>query len=273
MRRWAGLLLAAAVAFPVIGAAPATADDGACASSDGVTVIVDATALGGSMSQRCASNSPSSGLEALQRAGFNWSPVSSQPGMVCRINGRPGPSDQSCASTPPATAYWAYYRARRGGDWKYSSVGAASAPIAGGVEGWVFVTGGQRPPGLRPPAELARAQPSATPSKVAVKPSKGSAQPSSSAKATGSASAAATSSANAGASGAPPVPAPAAAAPGVASPLASSGPPDAVPTSADSVDPAEAGAGSALSTVLGLLITAGLVTAAVVMGLRKRRSS
>lgn len=269
MSRRASWLLAAIVAVLALSAVPASADEGACTTSDGVTVIVDASAVGGSISQRCAPNSPNSGLEALARAGFNWSPVSSQPGMVCRINGRPGPSDQSCANTPPASAYWAYYRARRGGDWKYSSVGAASAPIAGGVEGWVYVTGGQRPPGLRPPAELVRAQPQATPSKSSVKPSKGAPQPGSSAKPTGSDSETTNPSAATVPGGTAPVPA----APPAESPSAPSAGVEAEPTSADSVDPAEAGGGSALSTVLGVAITAGLVTAAVVMGIRKRRSS
>ena len=95
---------AVGLAGALAAAGPAAASDGPCTTADGVTVIVDASAVGGSISQRCAPDKPSSGLDALRRAGFTWSPVSSQPGMVCRIDSRPAPSEQSCASSPPANA-------------------------------------------------------------------------------------------------------------------------------------------------------------------------
>ena len=281
MKRLTASALAGAMAVvgcvgAVVIAAPVAAIDGACPTSDGVTVIVDASAIGGTVSQRCAPDRPTSGLDALRRAGFSWSPVSSQPAMVCRIDSRPAPSAQSCSSSPPANAYWGYFRANRGGDWKYSSVGAASAPISGGVEGWVFLTGGQRPPGIKPPAVLQRTE--SVPAKTATPTSAPKSKPSST---TGSKSAATPSvtSSTVGAAQVPTVPVP----PPTATAATSGNPPvaagettDAAATDvADSqdLDPAAAGGGSALSTVFGLVIVGGLVVAAVVMGVRRKRSS
>ncbi|MFA7266418.1 MAG: hypothetical protein WC054_08910, partial [Candidatus Nanopelagicales bacterium] len=241
---------------------------GACPTSDGVTVIVDATPLGGSLSVRCASGRQSSGLAALRAAGFSWTPVSSQPAMVCRIDGRPGPGDESCVSTPPAKAYWGYYRANRGADWRYSSVGAAAAPIQGGVEGWVFLNGAQRPPSAQPPGAFEQAKPVAPAPTTSARPTKSptpapskagavarpgpatspSETPSSTELARGSSSAVE----------APPsiATAPAAA---VAAAVATT---DAVvPTS---------GGGSALTTLFGVVILVGLVIGAVVLSTRRR---
>lgn len=273
MKRIVWLVAAGVVAMGSVIAVPAAAQDGPCSTADGVTVIVDATSLGGSISQRCAVDAPSSGLAALQRAGFSWSPVASQPAMVCRINGRPTPSDQTCSSTPPSNAYWGYFRATRGGTWKYSSVGAASAPIRGGVEGWVFLTGGQRPPGISPPAALAQVEvPPSTPS-AHTKPSKAVPSVAATAKATGSPSTspgaprAVPSSASA-----LPSQAPSTAADGV-SPSDPTSAVNAAATTADVAESADSGGGSALSTFLGIAIAGGLAAAAVVMGVRRRRSS
>jgi hypothetical protein len=76
--------------------------------------------------------------------------------VVCRIAGRPGPDTEPCNNTPPATAYWSYWFASRGGEWCYSTVGAANrTPPTGSVEGWSFFKGGggdeASPPGYAPP--------------------------------------------------------------------------------------------------------------------------
>lgn len=275
MKRLVGAVVvsSAAIVGGVMAASPASSADGACTTDDGVTVIVDATAIGGSVSLRCAAQRPPSGLEALRQAGFGWSPVSSQPGMVCRIDGRP--SNQSCASSPPANAYWAYFRANRGGDWRYSAVGAAAAPIAGGVEGWVFSTGSKNPPAMNPPAALARTAPIAGPtnSPTAKPKSKPTGQPGVSSPhpvASGSAHGNPAPSVAAGQSSA------AASAPVQAPPAgdAIAAPPvGAVPVVADAVDPSESAGGSLATTVLALAIVGGLVAGAVVMATRRRRSS
>ncbi|HEX6754631.1 MAG TPA: hypothetical protein VF109_01670, partial [Mycobacteriales bacterium] len=95
---------------------------------------------------------PSSGLAALHAAGFSTvGTVHDGPGYVCRISGLPGPDREACIRTPPSSAYWAYWHARRGGAWAYSSTGAASYdPAPGSVEGWAFGAGAQ--PGVAPPA-------------------------------------------------------------------------------------------------------------------------
>lgn len=137
--------------------------DGACPTASGVTVVVDFTAFGGATIVRCAAGSPSTGLAALAGAGLSVEQVLSVPGFVCRIDGRPGPNEESCATTPPATAAWSYWIAPRGGTWSYSQVGAGyRTPSQGSVEGWSFADGsGQaKPPSVPPPPAPA---PRATP--------------------------------------------------------------------------------------------------------------
>lgn len=270
-------LVAAAVAGALIPVAvinaPVQAASGACPTESGVTVIVDATAVGGSVSQRCAPDRPSSGLDALRKAGFSWTPVSSQPAMVCRIDGRPGPADQTCVSSPPSTAYWGYFRANRGGEWKYSSIGASAAPIAGGVEGWVFLTGTQRPPSIKPPAAIERTQAIAPTASASAKPSKSATASSSRPKA----SATPTASGTAVAAGSPAPAAQPAVPTGAAAEPAATAPPTPVDdiqsaVAADAVV-APTGGGSAVSTLIGVVVLAALVLGAVALGARRRRSS
>ncbi len=172
-RRLAGAAAASALAVAggVLLAAPASA--AACSGTSGVTVIVD---TGSSISTRCTSGDPSSGLQALSMAGFSVTPVQTQPGFVCRIDG--SPSSESCVRTPPTTAYWAYWYADRGGSWTYSSSGAGSHnPAPGSVEGWRFGSGQQ--PRAAPPAPVkttapkptAEPKPSPTPAKTTKPPS------------------------------------------------------------------------------------------------------
>ncbi|MBO4211009.1 hypothetical protein GSF22_34220, partial [Micromonospora echinofusca] len=113
---------------------------GYCPDASGVTVVVDFTALGGGTVIRCAGGEQSSGLAALRNAGFSvagtlrWG-----ESFVCRIDGRPGPDDEKCVDTPPASAYWSYWHAPNGGSWTYSSQGVLNRrPPAGSFEGWAF---------------------------------------------------------------------------------------------------------------------------------------
>lgn len=131
---------------------------GACTTTNGVTVIVDYAGLGGGTVVRCASGSQSSGVTALRNAGFSVSFVQqnmSQGLFVCRIDGKPVPSAESCANTPPANASWSYWHADRGGSWRYSSAGAGNRrPPAGSVEGWRFTNGRPAQPSVVPPAPI-----------------------------------------------------------------------------------------------------------------------
>ena len=69
---------------------------------------------------------------------------------MCRLLGRPAAIEalrmpgnsnyhELCITTPPATAYWAYWWAPNGGPWRYSDSGVTAHRITpGGFEGWVF---------------------------------------------------------------------------------------------------------------------------------------
>lgn len=137
------LVLAASAFVPGPGQAPvAAADwhDGPCAPDDavGVTVVVDFQELGGGVNVRCTGRSPSDGADALDAAGIAWQGVVRWGrGFVCRIAGKP--ADDPCIDTPPASAYWGYWIAPRGGSWCYSDKGVLNRrPPPGGVEGWSF---------------------------------------------------------------------------------------------------------------------------------------
>ncbi len=148
--------LAAVVALAACLAVPSGAaawSSGACPTSAGVTVVVDFGAFGGGAITRCVPDLPGSGLAALSGAGFAVTPVTTQPAFVCRIDGLPDASSESCTTIPAATASWSYWTADRGGAWRYSPVGAAaSRPAAATVEGWTFMTGGApTPPSVLPP--------------------------------------------------------------------------------------------------------------------------
>jgi hypothetical protein len=134
-----------AAAVTLAGPAP-VAEAAACSGTSGVTVVVDFGSLGGGVQVSCAPGDPASGLAALSGAGYSYSFVPRQPGLVCQLNSKPDPCNGA-----PTTAYWSYWHASRGGSWSYSTTGAGSYnPRAGTVEGWAFGAGGR--PGIAPPA-------------------------------------------------------------------------------------------------------------------------
>jgi hypothetical protein len=162
-RAWAtaAILATVAPAAVALGAAGAEASSaavlapaatsGPCPTADhGVTVVVDLAAFGGGVVTRCAPGAPSSGFAALRDAGFTITPVSSNHGFLCRIDGLPGPEADPCQEIPPASAYWSYHLADRGGTWQASTRGAGNrTPPPGSVEGWAFGSGS--PPSVPPP--------------------------------------------------------------------------------------------------------------------------
>ena len=150
-----------AIAGLVVVAAPASA--AACSGTTGVTVVVD---TGSSISTKCASGDPSSALKALTSAGFSVTYPQQYPGsVVCRINGYP--ASDPCVRMPAAGAYWAFFHAKRGGSWAYSSSGVTSYnPAPGSVVGFRFGSGQQ--PGIAPPAAPKTSTP--TPTKTVPKP-------------------------------------------------------------------------------------------------------
>lgn len=135
-----------AVLASVLTLASPTTPPAVAATCDGVWVVVDARAAGGSLSTRCAPGSPADGLAALQQARHTYTFVPRIPGMVCTIDARPDPCNGA-----PASAYWSYWYAEAGGAWTYATVGAgARTPPPGSVEGWRFGDG-SAPPGVAPP--------------------------------------------------------------------------------------------------------------------------
>ena len=169
IRSGLAILLGLVVSGLLIGVSPARAEssDGACATQDGVTVVVDFASLGGGVQVRCAVGAQSSGLNALRNAGFTVAGTARYGTFVCRINGVPGADREKCLDTPPANAYWSYFNATRGGAWKYASLGAASSRTGpGSVEGWRFSTGESGGPSIAPPAATWSSSPA--PSKPSV---------------------------------------------------------------------------------------------------------
>jgi hypothetical protein len=156
---------------------------GYCTSDDGVTVVVDLTALDGPVVVRCVEGplpASYSGWDALEDAGFNPQMPSRTPGFICRLAGEPTASrslaiaenddyHERCVNTPPTSAYWGYWYAKNGGGWSYSTSSAAGHRVVkGGFEGWAFsLNSGDRPPkpGVAPshPVKTPQPQASATP--------------------------------------------------------------------------------------------------------------
>jgi hypothetical protein len=123
---------------------------GACALGTEVTVVVDFGPLGGGTRAGCAAEASGSGTEVVTAAGFALTGVVSQPGFVCRVDGRPGPDAEDCRQTPPGDAYWGLFVAdRAGAPWTYATVGLDSLePAAGSFVGLRFQDGSARvPPG------------------------------------------------------------------------------------------------------------------------------
>jgi hypothetical protein len=62
--------------------------------------------------------------------GYALTPVRTQPGFVCQVDGAP---KSSCERTPPATAYWSLWWSDGKSDtWKYASVGVGSLHVKDG---------------------------------------------------------------------------------------------------------------------------------------------
>ncbi|HEY8058388.1 MAG TPA: hypothetical protein VID94_06540, partial [Acidimicrobiales bacterium] len=143
--------------------------DGPCPGSTGVTVVVDFQVLGGGVLTRCAPGAPVSGFDALKGAGFSIAEVQNVPGFLCRIDGKPTVAQDRCVNTPPASAYWSYWHAPRGGAWVTSQEGGKTRkPPIGSVDGWSFSDDGS--PGAASPPGIAPPKPPATPKPATPKP-------------------------------------------------------------------------------------------------------
>jgi hypothetical protein len=113
----------------------------AAAGASCVAVVIDFRHLDGAVQTGCAQGDPSTGLQALGRAGFSDTPRP-RDGLICQIDARP-----ACTDTT-STAYWSYwYRAPGSSHWVYASEGAGTHnPKPGSTEAWVWQDGGKTPP-------------------------------------------------------------------------------------------------------------------------------
>lgn len=187
MRRLAGLFaVLALVTMPLSAHAtkqidPSHGTPGFCPTDEGVTVVIDFQALGGTTIVRCAPGPVGRGFTghtALVDAGIQlegtrrWG-----ESFICRLEGRPGPNErlairgntnykEACVDTPPASGYWSYWSATNGGRWQYSQWGVKNRQaIRGGFEGWSFslnATADSNPqPRIKPQRPNSKPQPSA----------------------------------------------------------------------------------------------------------------
>lgn len=151
------LLIAGAALVPV---APAQA--AACSGSSGVTVVVDFD--NGDVQVRCTSVGPGdTGYDVLRAAGFHLENVQDgrNGAALCSIDHVP---DHTCTSMPSASSYWAYFHAKRGGVWGYSTEGGGSyQPKPGSVEGWHYRGSPSNPPGISPPGSPSPSKPTSDP--------------------------------------------------------------------------------------------------------------
>lgn len=155
---------ALSLAGPLPGA-PATAGAdpvSSCSKTAGVVVAVDFRPFGGQIQAGCDPTTTTA-LDALEASGFTPTGTA-QYGLafICLIDG--DPTNQSCTSTPPATASWAFWTADAGTNrWTYAATGAGTlVPTAGSVEAWTF---GDASPSVKPgftPAQVRATEPTTT---------------------------------------------------------------------------------------------------------------
>ena len=108
------------------------------ACTDGVTVVVDFTDLGGEVEVGCAEDDPATGRAALESAGFTL--TDSIPGMICAIDANPDPCPEDFEGS-----FWAYWTTE-GGEWVSHTAGAdGTDPAPGDIEGWRYNDGATGP--------------------------------------------------------------------------------------------------------------------------------
>ncbi len=162
----ASLLVSGAAALGVSSPVHAAAQ-GACATSTGVTVVVDFNTLPGGVDVDCV-GAGEPAIAQLFAAGHSVEQVQRFPGAICRIDHQPGSG--SCVNMPPASAYWWFWWSDgQSGEWTYSTEGAGTLTVPeGGYVGFVWNADGDKDqPGVVP---ARKPSPSSSPS-TSVKPS------------------------------------------------------------------------------------------------------
>lgn len=121
------IALAAPTSSPSPSSAPRGIDQ--CLADQNVWLLVT-DENGATLSNQCVGK-PASGLAALHAGGMK---TKDRKGLICSVGGHPA----QCPATYQG-AYWTYYHATPGGEWRYSDQGASSyQPAPGSLEGWCY---------------------------------------------------------------------------------------------------------------------------------------
>ena len=153
------LASAAAVLLP---ASPAAAES--CTTSTGVTVVVDFSALGGSIASTCVPDGGGDAASTLLEVHHDLTRTAEYYSVVCRVDGTP--ADAPCQQMPPADAYWGLFWSDGDGGWAYASQSVDSLRVPdGGSVAFAWQDGGDaEKPGMAPPQNAASPQPTGGPS-------------------------------------------------------------------------------------------------------------
>ncbi|MFI6448229.1 hypothetical protein [Kitasatospora sp. NPDC050543] len=170
MIRRGGAALAALAALGATLAGPAARPASAAEGCDGVLVVVETRAVAdnpGYQSRTGCSDSPRTGIQALQQAGFavrlGTGPYAG--GFVCALDGAPR---NGCGAVTLET-YWSYWYMLPGtSEWVFSDLGVGNrTPPRGSIDAWVWQSGGSpgppQPRSALPPAPAPSTAPATPP--------------------------------------------------------------------------------------------------------------
>jgi hypothetical protein len=125
---------------------PASVEAGMCLDA-GTSLVVD-FGSGSTLptEMKCVQNFEGYSWDLFEAAGLEVSGTDKYPvGFVCRIEGFPSESEESCTETPGTkNGSWAYFLGDENNEWQYSPIGASTHKVKCGVsEGWRFLLPGE----------------------------------------------------------------------------------------------------------------------------------
>lgn len=126
------LLLVVIAAFltstPASAAGPTS-----CDPATDVVVTVDPGPLDGEVTTSCVTDVDGrTALDVLQATGQSTESTTAGMPMLCRIDGRPAPAEETCGTNLSGDGYWAFYLATIDSDWSYAQVGPADQQVSPG---------------------------------------------------------------------------------------------------------------------------------------------
>lgn len=118
---------------------------GPCEGDEGVTLLVNASALDERPAETCVLASEAiAASDVLERAGVTTEGTEEYGDqVVCRVDGRPAADEplpnpdgseylETCASMPAAFAYWSLWVEPAGGEWDYAQEGLSTHTVEPG---------------------------------------------------------------------------------------------------------------------------------------------